>query len=451
MGSTRLIRCAVAGACVLAVGVGMMRASAVAPRSGPLDPTSTARTSQAPSVLFLGDSVMDQQGSHAAFLLRDSGIDARVVARWGSTLFTPGQYRNGRPQFVRAADDPSTHWLSLAPRVIDRYRPTHVVVELDHNYWRPPTDRRGQPITDLSSPSARSLVDTQLRVFVRLIRSRGAQVLWVAPTPSETVGAQLLWPQMRRQLRNLGVPIIDPNAALRRADGSRRTSARDCSGEPRPLFLADQVHLTRFGSGVSGTALAEQIASRLRLRLNGSNAPGEAAVAIVTSPGGYHVVACDGSIFAFGTVATVRGVRSQVIGGPPVVDAHRAPDGGLWLVRADGSVITAGTELQPPAPLALPIRGADIEIPDTASGRRVIDRRGVVVEYDGAVDLGDVTEVLPTDPFERAWAIDHPRPPIIDAVATPGGFYALTENGEVIARGLAVSHGDTADLALYTD
>ena len=437
--------------CLAASSAGIVAASTVEPAAGPLRSAAPVRTGRAPSVLFLGDSVMDQQGNHAAFLLRQSGIESRVVARWGSTLFTPGQYRDGRPRFDRPAGDPSTHWLSLAPRVIDRYRPTHVVVELDHNYWRPATDRRGQPITDLRSASARALVDTQLRVFVRTIRSRGAQVLWVAPTPSDTIGARELWPLMREQLDRLRVPILDPNTEMRQRDGSRRAGARDCSGDLQPLFLPDRVHLTRFGAGVSGTALANLIAQRLRLRVIDAAAPGARAVALVPSPGGYHLVACDGSIFRFGDAPAIGSARSQIEGGPPVVDAHAAPEGGVWLLRADGSILAVGTNLLPPTPLVVPIETDAFVVDDPAGGQRVIDRVGVVTELDGAVDLGDVVEELPDEPVRRAWAIAHPRPAVIAAVGVAGGFYAVTENGEVVVRGTATHHGDIADLALYTD
>ncbi len=39
---------------------------------------------------------MDQQGSAAAFLLRQAGVDARVVGLWGSGLLTTDQYDNGK-------------------------------------------------------------------------------------------------------------------------------------------------------------------------------------------------------------------------------------------------------------------------------------------------------------------------------------------------------------------
>ena len=45
-----------------------------------------------PRVLLIGDSVLDQQGSAAAFLLRQHGVDARAVGIWGSGLLSIDQY-----------------------------------------------------------------------------------------------------------------------------------------------------------------------------------------------------------------------------------------------------------------------------------------------------------------------------------------------------------------------
>src|SRR5512144_2137531 len=52
----------------------------------PLTTTAPAARPRAHRVLLLGDSVMDQQGSAAAFLLRQAGVDAHSVGLWGSGL-----------------------------------------------------------------------------------------------------------------------------------------------------------------------------------------------------------------------------------------------------------------------------------------------------------------------------------------------------------------------------
>jgi hypothetical protein len=404
-------------------------------------------------VLFVGDSIMDQQGNHAAVLLRESGIAARVEARWGSTLFTPGQYRDGEPHFERPAGDPSAHWLALAPGLVADYDPTLVVAELNHNYWLPlPTDTNGRPITDLTSVAAQEMVREQLHAFVGLLRAGGASVAWVAPTPSETQSVAL-WPLMLPVLRDLDVPVIDPNAALRAADGTRRSSAPTCTGERQPLYLDDQIHLTRLGAGLSATPLAREVAREVGVPLVDAAAPGQPVVAIVPwGRTGYHLVQCDGSVFHFGAAPIVGSARSAISGGEPVVDARRSPDGGLWLVRGDGTVVSVGAS---PARAVIPIRPTtthDITLKVSAGtgAYRLVHPDGTIEEFGGAPDLGDATESIPDDPFAAAWATAHPRPPVSDAAAVTGGYYVVTANGELVARGEAEHRGDLAQLALYT-
>jgi lysophospholipase L1-like esterase len=447
---TPMVSLALVGGLVGGLIGGLGASAAPSETRSPLRAAAPPRT---PRVLFVGDSVMDQQGSHAALLLRQSGVSANVSAHWGSTLFTPGQYRSGRSVPQRARSDRTVHWLSLAPRLVQRYQPTLVVVELDHNYWLPlPTDARGRPISDLGSSAAQQMIDAQLRSFVGTFRAAGAQVVWVAPTPSKTRAAEL-WPKMATTLARLRVEVIDPNASLRRAPNLRRAAALDCAGAPQPLWMADAIHLTRFGAGMSATALAQWIARETRVRLIDAAAPGERTVAIVPSANGYHLVQCDGSVYHFGDAPIVGSARSLVTGGPPVVDAVASPDGGLWLVRADRSVLAVGGAPPgvgasfDPTELTMPRRVAD-----PSGGSRLIDTRGNVEEFDGAADLGDAVEVLPADPFASAWARAHPRPPVADVAAVAaGGLYVVTENGEVIALGAVHPHGDTADLAHFTD
>lgn len=417
-------------------------------------PPSLRPAAEAPRVLFLGDSIMDQQGNHAAFLLRQSGVDARVEARWGSTLFTAGQYDRGESRFTKPVNDRSTHWLSLAPQVLARHHPTLVVASLNHNYWIPvPTDARGEPIVDLRGPSARLMIDQQVRAFVQIVRGAGAELVWVAPTASAT-RVRDLWPSIKASLSRAGVDIIEPNLALSGNGGRRMTTKRDCAGKERALWFDDDIHLTRFGAGRSATGLARSIARHLSVSLLDASAPGEPAVAIVPVARGYYVVQCDGSVFRFGGAPAVGSARSRVVGGAAVVDARAGSDGGLWLVRADASVIGVETAGAPPVVDRRSLEeslSALTVFRDARVGFRVVTRLGDVREFAGAPDLGDAREVVSRDPIRRAFALAHPRPAVVDAAATAAGFLVVTENGEVIARGDAVLAGDTAHLALYTD
>src|SRR5262245_59879871 len=67
----------------------------VDPLASTVKPAVAPRAVRASRVLFLGDSVMDQQGSAAAFLLRQHGVNARAVGLWGSGLLTQDQYDYG--------------------------------------------------------------------------------------------------------------------------------------------------------------------------------------------------------------------------------------------------------------------------------------------------------------------------------------------------------------------
>ena len=99
--------------------------------------TQSARATHKPRVLLMGDSVMDQQGNHAAFELRQAGVDARVVGFWGSSLLSRDQYDYGRTI-------PNGLWLARAAQEVATFNPEVVAVYLNHNYWPPfPRDAAG--------------------------------------------------------------------------------------------------------------------------------------------------------------------------------------------------------------------------------------------------------------------------------------------------------------------
>src|SRR3954454_16891655 len=85
--------------------------------------------SPAPRVLLIGDSIMDQEGSHAAVLLRQAGARVVVNGIWGSSILTRGQY-DGCKVDVTPAPGEEGHWLSDAKRLVDDFRPDIVAVHL---------------------------------------------------------------------------------------------------------------------------------------------------------------------------------------------------------------------------------------------------------------------------------------------------------------------------------
>ncbi len=413
----RIIRRAI-GAVVATALIGLVSAAVVASRAHDRVRSATTVELEPPHVLFIGDSLMDQQGNHAAFLLRQSGVTTHVQTAWGSSLLTGGQYRSGRTMSDRRPSDDSVHWLSLASELVENVDPTLVVVELNHNYWWPfPTDAHGVAIADLGSIQARRMIAKQVHSLVAVLQSAGADVVWVAPTPSKTHAAEI-WSTMRPVLQVLGTAILDPNAAVRKDGSRRRTSAPDCADVQQDLWMPDQVHLTRFGASVTGTTLAEMVAARIGIRLIDAAVPGDRVVALVPATDGYYLVQCDGSVFAFGSVPIVISARSQIERAAPVVDARAASDGGLILVSSEGTEIRLGA----------------------VGGLHHLEELGA-----------STTRRKPaTDPIAQAWDALHPPPRIADTELVTNGGYTVRENGEVESWGDAVYYGDAAHLARFT-
>src|SRR5262249_9478719 len=117
-------------------------------------------------------------GGAAAFLLRQSGVDARVIAIWGSGLLTVDQYDYGKTKL-------SGSWFARAREALARVHPDLIGVYLNHNYWPPfPHDAMGRRITDLRSSAGQRMIRQQARAFITLLRSDGARVFFVAPVPT---------------------------------------------------------------------------------------------------------------------------------------------------------------------------------------------------------------------------------------------------------------------------
>ena len=389
-----------------------------------------------PNVLLVGDSVLDQEGSHAAFLLRQNGVDARTVGYWGSTLLTREQYDMGqsRPH----ADHPDkVHWLSIAPTLIAEEDPDLVAVALNYNFAAPyPRDAQGREITDLRSAEGVAMIQTQVRAFIDILESRGARVVFVVPLPSDEnadpVVWDAIWAAYASVLHERDIDIVTLDGALAGDNGLRVESERNCTGEqervrPEP----GNPHLTRFGAGEVGTVLARKLAALVDRDLDDNQAPGERTVALVpTASGeGYWLVACDGSIAHFGNAFPLPRVHADA----PIVGAAPAGDRGLWLVRADGRVEPVGDAD------ALTLVPAPNDPIVAVSGTR--DRAGLVaVTARGAVAVaGNATRFGEASlPLERA-AVGVAGNPRAD------GYWITTADGSVLAFGDAQTFGSAAD------
>jgi hypothetical protein len=307
-------------------------------------------SSPAPRVLLIGDSVMDQQGKHAEFVLRQAGIDARSIGLWGSSLLTRDQYDFGKTK-------PNGGWLGRAAAQIATFDPDVVAVYLNHNYWPPyPRDAAGHPISGSGSaalwaPAGQAMLRTQASTLITILRARGARVYFVAPVPAGLIANpdpdvwNPIWHGYGPVLRAMHVPVIDSATGLRGANGLRVETRPSCTGAPERVRPAGDLHLTRYGAARAGTVLATALARAVGGSLAGNGAPGDHTTALVPTPDGhgYWLVGCDGSVYHFGTAAHLSGARSAITAHHGAAAAAATPDGrGLWLVATDGTIVSVG-------------------------------------------------------------------------------------------------------------
>src|SRR4029077_12260322 len=126
-------------------------------------PTRSARPARATPrarVLLIGDSILDQEGSPAAFLLRQSGVDAKAIAVWGSGLIGIDAYDYGKTKL-------SGYWLHRAKDEVATFGPDAIGVHLNYAYWPPyPHDAAGHQINDLWSASGQTMIAQQARALI---------------------------------------------------------------------------------------------------------------------------------------------------------------------------------------------------------------------------------------------------------------------------------------------
>ena len=261
----------------------------------------------------MGDSILDQEGSAAAFLLRQAGVDVRAKGIWGSGLLGVTQYDYGKTKL-------SGGWLRIAQNQIRTFDPGVVGVYLNHSYFPPyPHDAAGRPITDLFSASGQRMIGQQARALITILRSRGADVFFIAPVPagiSKNPDPDVwdpIWRGYVPVLRAMHVTIENASKPLEAANGLRAETKTSCTGAPQRVRPANDVHLTRFGAGRSGTALAGFVASVVHTNRRGNAAPGENVAAVVPTrdPRGYWLVGCDGSVYHFGDAPPVNGAACE--------------------------------------------------------------------------------------------------------------------------------------------
>jgi hypothetical protein len=383
--------------------------------SAPPTTAVTHRRTRRPRVLLIGDSILDQEGSAAAFELRQAGVDARAVAVWGSGVIGIDAYDHGKTK-------PSGYWLHRAKALIAAFDPDVVGVYMNHSYWPPyPHDAAGNAITDLSSRSGQTMITQQARALITILRARSARVFFITPAPVTTTGdpdpaaSNPIWRGYLPALRAMHVMIADSARALKNANGLRAETKASCTGAQERVRPLGDVHLTRFGAGLAGSALAEFVATLVHVDLHGNAAPGDAVAALVpTATGhGYWLVGCDGSVYHFGDAAPLAGARAQITRHGGAVAAVAAPTGtGLWVIAADGTTAAVGTA--PPLVFTPRLRTSIVAAaaPRAGNGPWAVTATGTVIAAHGAVTYrgervrGTVVGIAPTPDGRGYWLVN---------------------------------------------
>ncbi len=445
---------------------------------------------RAPRALLVGDSILDEHGSHAAVALREMGIDVRVSGLWGSGLFTRNQYDCGQTQ--PDPTDGSFSWLAEANRLIADFDPDLVAVYLNHNYWPPYPRTAAQCATPeddsiaMGTPEFQAMARTQLREFVTRLRSAGAQVYLVDPVPTSTTQpadqTNFIWQSYLTLQAELGFGLIHAGDIVSKAGtGARIESMQSCFGGYVRVRPENDLHLTYFGGGLMGSALARGVAQLLGVDARGLSAPADAPAAIVASGAGYRLVTCDAATFAFGAGVTNPG-GAALGAGRPEADGARAAEStasgaGYWLVLNSGKVLAFGDAAHHGQPsTALPLENGARGIAPTASagGYWIATAQGEVRRFGDAAVLGDlagqgrgVAGMAATPDRGGYWLVGAdgrvdafgtaahfgdlagqtlPAPiAAIGADAAGGGYWLLDRDGRVYAFGAAVHHGDASN------
>ena len=405
-------------------------ASWAAPR---LSAQLNERHSGPPRVLLLGDSVMDQQGSAAALLLRENGIDAFAHGAWGTGLLTREQYDFGHTILAPPRSPDDWDWLTKGREYVDTMRPDLVVVYLDHNYWPPlPRDAAGHEITDLRTPAGQQMIATQARAFIHILRRHGARVAFVTPVPmtkADPAADNAIWPAYLPVLREEHASIIDIRPALAGANGTRIEAKPDCTGAPTLVRPPGDIHLTRYGAGRSATRLAAAIAALLGRDLHGdarARRPHDDARSDRDRPG------------LLDRELRRRGIRLRR---RPAHHERRAPG----RQRGDRRDARAQRAVARDERRADPRRGGAPALQfSTAAGAPLVAATGIAGGH-GVLATTAGGEVIAAGRAIAAGGAERLGSPVVAVVADPAGrgYWLVSKQGTVVARGGASALGSS--------
>jgi hypothetical protein len=143
---------------------------------------------------------------------------------------------------------------------------------------------------------------------------------------------------------------------------------------------------------------------------------------------GYYMVASDGGVFAFGDAVFAGSMGGRTLN-RPVESLVPDPDGrGYWLVASDGGVFAFEAPFVGAIPGVLQ-PGQRLNAP--VSGMVPYGNGYVLVATDGGAF------VFSDQPFFGSRGDNPPAAPVLDVATTPGGYWMLAADGEVLAFGSA--------------
>ena len=419
------------------VVTGVLLGAANASSAGAHPAASPRVTTRAPRVLLIGDSILDQQGSAAAFVLRQAGVNAQAQGVWISGLLTRDQYDYGRTKLsgilVRQGQARDRE---VRPRSRRRVHEPQLLAAA-------PARRVGSHDHEPELAPAQRMIGQQARALITILRARHARVFFIKPIPSGTIkdpnpaAWNPIWRGYLPVLRTMHVPVADSAKPLERPDGLRAERKPSCSRAPQRIRLPKHdVHMTRFGAGLAGTALATYVADHVQADLRGNAAPGDATAALVPTANGrgYWLVGCDGSVYDFGNARKLAVDRATIAAHRGVVAAVPTPTGnGLWMVTSDGTIVPVGdapsltftTAPSTPITAAAAVPGGNGLWATTRSG--VVLHAGTAVAHGGLAGVhlaARITGIAPTH--------------------DGGGYWLAGANGAVFPFGDALPHGSIA-------
>lgn len=410
--------------------------------------TEPRRLSDPPRVLLIGDSILDQHGSHARVALRNMGLDATAHGVWGSSLFTRNQYDCGAVQ-VRPQND-AFAWLQKASQLVERVDPDLVFVYLNHNYL-PPYPRTAEQcqtpeddFIELGSPEFVEMTGRLLQEFLRRLRLHAARVVFVSPLPMDERPARenVIFNAYLTFQEELDFDVVDVSAQLTSNTGGRLLTAPDCDGFERRVRPERDNHLTYFGAGLMGSALARAVARELGVADNGISAPAERPSAVLAAGDGYRVVTCDAATFAFGEGVVNAGggafAAARPSGKPAVAAAGTESGAGYLLLFSSGQVLSFGDAPNFGSAGADVLAGANASGIALAPGGRgywIASSRGAVHAFGGAPILGGL-------PLANDAVVG------MAALRANAGYWLVTSSGQVGAFGAARHFGDLAGASL---